>query len=208
VVPVLHLITDDAILDHGDVVARATAVMEAVGARGAVHLRGRETRARRLYELATALKPMAANTGAWLVINDRADVALAAGISRLQLTSRSLTPRDIRGLPGSWELGVSIHSPAEAAAAEQLGANWLMAGHVFRTPSHPGQGGGPQFVAAVAAATTVPLIAIGGISPETVPAVRAAGAHGIAVIRGIWSANDAPGAATAYLTAYDAGRHE
>lgn len=182
--------------------------MAAVGSRAALHLRGREISARQLYQTAITLAAAAANTGAWLVINDRADVALAAGINCLQLTSRSLTPTDVRSLPGIWQLGVSVHSPAEAKAAEREGADWVIAGHVFETPTHPGHGGGPPFVAAIAAATTLPLIAIGGITPETVPAVRAAGAHGIAVIRGIWSANDAPGAATAYVTAYDAGRHE
>jgi thiamine-phosphate diphosphorylase len=208
VVPVLHIITDDGILAREDFVAQARAVMAALGPRGALHLRGRETSARLLYQVATTLAPTAASTGAWLVLNDRADVALAAGINCLQLTSRSLTPADVRTMPGRWELGVSVHSPAEARAAEREGADWIIAGHVFETPTHPGHGGGPQFVAAVAAAATLPLIAIGGITPETVPSVRAAGAHGIAVIRGIWSANDAPGAATAYVTAYDAGRHE
>jgi thiazole tautomerase (transcriptional regulator TenI) len=202
------VVTDDAVVANADFAKQAMAVMAAIGERGALHLRARHTPARHLYALATALAPTATNTGAWLVINDRVDVALAANIHRVQLTTRSLTPTDVRAIPGGWELGLSIHTPSEAATTDAADASWLLAGHVYATPSHQGPGGGPAFIAAVAKATHTPVIAIGGITPDRVRALRRAGAAGIAAIRGVWSARDAAAASIAYLTAYDAGGHE
>jgi thiamine-phosphate pyrophosphorylase len=208
VLPLLHVVTDDAVASAPEFLSRASAVLEAMGDRGALHLRGHALSGGRLYVLASALAPVAARCGAWLVINDRVDVALAAGVRRVQLTARSLTTAHVRAIPGQWQIGVSIHAPAEAPAAETAGASWVIAGNVFATPSHAGAGGGLPFVRAVAAATRLPVIAIGGIRPDAVAGLRHAGAAGVAVIRGVWDAGDAAGASTAYLTAYDAGGHE
>jgi thiazole tautomerase (transcriptional regulator TenI) len=202
------VVTDDAVLASADFATRAAAVMDALGERGALHLRARQTTARHLYALATALAPIATNTGAWLVINDRVDVALAANIRRVQLTSHSLTPAEVQAVPGPWELGLSIHATSEAAPIDAVVVRWLLAGHVYATPSHQGPGGGPGFIAEVAKATDTPVIAIGGITPDRVRALRRVGAAGIAAIRGVWSARDAAAASIAYLTAYDAGGNE
>ena len=93
--------------------------------------------------------------------------------------------------------------------AATAGATWLVAGHVFATASHPGEPErGPDFLRRICDAVTVPVIAIGGIAPGHVTALRALGAHGVAVIRGIWDAGDAEQAAIDYLAAYDAdGSH-
>jgi thiamine-phosphate diphosphorylase len=203
--PVLHVVTDDLVVSDDRFLGRAGAVLEAIGQRGALHLRGHALGGRRLYTVAAALAPVAARHGGWLVINDRVDIALAVGTRRVQLTARSLGPGEVRALPGAWEIGVSVHAPAEAVAAQEAGAAWVIAGSVFATPSHVGAGGGLAFVRAVARATALPTIAIGGIRPEAVGALRRAGAAGVAVIRGIWGADDAVGASIAYLTAYDAG---
>jgi thiamine-phosphate diphosphorylase len=202
------VVTDDAVIAGVDFTSQAAAVMEAVGRKGALHLRARDMPARRLYALATALAPTATKTGAWLVINDRVDIALAANIRHVQLTSHSLSPAEVQALPGPWYLGLSIHSPSEATTANAALVRWLLAGHVYATPSHKGPGGGAPFIAAVAKATRLPVIAIGGITPDAVPALRDAGAAGIAAIRGVWSARDAAAASIAYLTAYDAGGNE
>jgi thiazole tautomerase (transcriptional regulator TenI) len=96
---------------------------------------------------------------------------------------------------------VSVHSTAEGEDAKKAGADWLVAGHVFETPSHSGvpprgfelvRGLGPL---------DLPIIAIGGVLPSHVHALREAGAHGIAAIRGIWGSSDPGGAAQAYLEA-------
>ena len=206
-VPVLHVVTDDAVIAGPHFLPTASAVLEAIGQRAALHLRAHAASGRRLYTLAAALAPLAERSGAWLVINDRVDVALAAGIWRVQLTARSINPAQIHEFPAPWEFGVSVHAPFEAAGAEVAGASWVIAGNVFETPSHAGGGRGLAFITAVAGATELPVIAIGGVRPETVGALRTAGAAGVAVIRGVWDAGDAARASIAYLTAYDAGGH-
>ncbi len=204
-VPVLHALTTDGLLLSPRFISVATSVMEAAGARGAVHLRGEHVSARQRYALALALAPIADRTGCRVVINDRADLALAAGAWGTQLTSRSIRVAELRHLRPNHPVGASVHTPAEAADAADAGASWLVAGHVFETASHPGEPArGTEFiVAALAGAGAVPVVAIGGLTPERVRTVRALGVHGIAVIRGIWGASDAGAAATDYLTAYD-----
>jgi len=206
-VPALHVVTDDAVIAEPGFLSRAADVLAAVGDRGALHLRAHAASGGQLYALAAALAPIATRSGAWLVINDRVDVALAAGVWRVQLTARSLPVRQVCAMPGPWAVGLSVHAPFEAANAEVAGADWVIAGSVFDTPSHPGAARGLPFITAVAGATELPVIAIGGIRQDTVAAVRHAGARGIAVIRGVWHADDAAGASIAYLTAYDAGGH-
>jgi thiamine-phosphate diphosphorylase len=202
--PAIHAITDHLTLSRPDFLTRAEGVMRALGARGAVHLRGWHTPAARVYELAMALTPLQESTGCWLVINDRLDVALAACARGVQLTSRSMSIADARRCAPSIALGASVHAVEEAVAAHKGGASWVVAGHVLDTPSHPGEiGRGVEFIREIARAIAIPCIAIGGIRPEHVPALRAAGAGGVAAIRGIWSASDAERAATDYLFEYD-----
>ncbi|MHB1223624.1 MAG: thiamine phosphate synthase [Gemmatimonadaceae bacterium] len=204
-IPIVHAVTTPDLLLGAGFARRATAVMEALGGRGAVQLRGAGVPARRLLALALELAPVQAETGCWLVVNDRLDVALAAAARGGQLTSRSMTVTDARRVAPGLPLGASVHSVAEARVAANAGADWLVAGHVFQTASHPGrEERGIPFLAAVCAASTVPVIAIGGVTPADVPALRAAGSHGVAVIRGIWGAGDPERAATDYLSAYDA----
>jgi thiamine monophosphate synthase len=88
--------------------------------------------------------------------------------------------------------------------AEAAGANWLVAGHVFATASHPGEAErGLPFVTRLVDGARVPVVAIGGVRPEQCAALRAVGVYGVAVIRGIWDAANAERAASDYLSAYD-----
>jgi thiamine-phosphate diphosphorylase len=178
--------------------------MCALGSKGAIQLRTRWLPAARLYELASALTEAEKSTGCRVIVNDRVDIALASGAHGAQLTSHSLSVEQARVVAPNLPLGASVHSADEAVAAARAGADWVVAGHVYTTPSHPGQPGrGVELVSAITAATTIPCIAIGGILPEHVPALRDAGAHGAAVIRGIWDASDAERAAFDYVSAYD-----
>lgn len=210
-VPIIHAVTDDSVLSRPDFAALARAVMRALGARGAVHLRGHGTTAARVAELGEMLAPEQERTGCWLLINDRVDVALGVGARGLQLTSRSIAVSDARRVAPGLAIGASVHDAESAAAAERDGADWVVAGHVFTTRSHPGEPGrGEALVHAIVARVRVPLIAIGGVRPEHIPALRAAGAHGVAAIRGVWGAGDASDAERAaidYLSRYDATAH-
>jgi thiazole tautomerase (transcriptional regulator TenI) len=201
--PRLHAITNDEVLSRPDFLDTARRLMAAVGQRGAVHLRGSRLPGARLYELAVALAP-AQEGGAWLVVNDRVDVALAAGARAVQLTSRSLPPADARLVAPALAVGASVHSIDEARNAASAGAAWAVAGHVFPTGSHPGEPArGVEFLEGLVTQAGVPIVAIGGIRPQHVFALRLAGVHGVAAIRGIWDTDDAEQAAIHYLSSYD-----
>jgi thiazole tautomerase (transcriptional regulator TenI) len=202
--PVVHAVTTDEIVARGDFIDAACAVMAALGPRGALHLRASRTTAARLEQLAQGLEAAQALTGAWLVINDRVDLALACRARAVQLTSRSRRVMDARRAAPGLALGASVHALDEGRAAASEGATWLVAGHVFPTATHAGvEGRGLPFLRALVAAVEIPVIAIGGVRPEHLRALRDAGAYGVAAIRGIWDASNADRAASDYLSAYD-----
>lgn len=206
-VPLVHAVTSDDTLARADFPEMAERVMAALGARGAVHLRGRLLGGRALHRLAERLVRLQEATGCWVVVNDRVDVALGAGAHGAQLTSRSIRVADARRLAPSGRLGLgaSVHRLADAREAALAGADWCVAGHVFPTASHPGDAPrGPSFVRELTAAVKLPIVAIGGVRPEHVRVLLAAGAYGVAVIRGIWGAANPERAAADYLSAHDA----
>lgn len=202
--PVVHAVTSDEIVSRDDFIDVACAVMAALGPRGALHLRAGRISAARLQALATGLEAAQAITGAWLVVNDRVDLALGIRARGAQLTSRSLRVADARRAAPGLALGASVHSLEEARGAASEGAAWVVAGHVFATTTHPGEEGrGISFVRALSSTLKIPVIAIGGVRPEHCRVLRAAGAYGLAAIRGIWDAPNAERAAMDYLSAYD-----
>jgi thiazole tautomerase (transcriptional regulator TenI) len=202
--PVIHAVTSDEIVVRDDFIDVACAVMAALGPRGALHLRAGRISAARLQTLAEGLEAAQAITGAWLVVNDRVDLALGARAKGVQLTSRSLRVGDARRAAPGLAIGASVHSLDEGRAAAGDGASWLVAGHVFATATHPGEEGrGLTFVRVLAGAVSIPVVAIGGVRPEHCRVLRSAGAYGLAAIRGIWDAPNAEQAASDYLSAYD-----
>jgi thiamine-phosphate pyrophosphorylase len=118
-----------------------------------------------------------------VVVNDRIDVALAAGAAGVHLRGDSVPVAVARKLlPAPRLVGRSVHRAAEASAA--AGADYLIAGTVFSSPSKPGAVEliGIDGLRAIVRATTVPVLAIGGITPDRIAAVLDAGAAGIAAI--------------------------
>lgn len=204
-IPIVHVITNDDILSRADFLQAAHEIMVALGSRGALHLRAHQTVSRRLYDTACALLDSEKRTTCWLVVNDRVDVACAAGVGAVQLTSRSMTIADARRLAPGMRIGASVHSADEAVNAERVGAEWYVIGPAFETETHPGRSaGGANLIAAASSRTRIPAIAIGGITPERVLQMRNAGAHGVAAIRGVWQSQNVAEAARRYLLAYDA----
>ena len=202
-VPVLHVVTDDAVLARARFVDGARAAMEVGGPHLALHLRGHATPGGRIFTLASELRSWAQSYGSLLVVNDRVDVALAAGLHAVQLGERSLPVADARRLLGpEVAVGASIHDPMGAAAAARDGSAWLFVGTLYSTPSHPEHpGAGCEALVRVAEAVKVPLVGIGGITVGRVAEVRDHGAHGVAVIRGVWNAPDPVRAVRDYLVA-------
>lgn len=205
--PRLHLVTDDRVIGSRTFEPLAREVMDAAGVGVALHLRGPRTSGRRLHDLATALLPAARTAGVALLVNDRVDVALAAGVDGAHLGERSISVADARRLlPGDRWLGASCHDPDGAALAAD--ADFLIVGTIFATPSHPGRpGAGPALLSGVRGRVDAPLLAIGGVGADRVREVVAAGAHGVAVLRGVWEADDPARAVGLYRAALaDAGR--
>lgn len=202
-VPMVHAVTSDEIVARADFIDAACAVMRALGPRGAVHLRAPRTVAARLYELGEALAVAQKLTGAWLVVNDRVDVALAVGARGVQLTSQSLPVDDARRAAPGLAVGASVHDVDEGCGAAGAGADWLVASRLFSPAGPDGPMVGMAFVEALVAATRVPVVAIGGVRPAHCRALRLAGVHGVAAIRGIWDAPNAERAASDYLSCYD-----
>lgn len=201
-VPALHVLTNDVILADPSFVATATAVMQSCRARVAIHLRGSETTSRRLLELSLELRVIAERSGSWVLVTDRVDVALVAGITGAQLTTRSLGIADARRIAPDLVLGASVHATADAWMTAQSGASYIVAG--------PGDDGGHGVDAArfiedvVEAAEDCAVIAVGGMTVEQAHRMAQAGAAGVAAIRGIWL-DDAVAATRRYLAAYDEG---
>lgn len=187
--PRLHVVTDDRILARASFAADAREVLEAGGARVALHVRGPGTSGRALHRAAAGLIRPARRTGAWLVVNDRVDVALVLGIGRVHLGGRSMPASVARRLLGpDAHVGRSVHSAAEAGGDDRR-IDYLFAGAVFATPSHAGIApGGVDVVRAVAAASPVPVVGIGGITAGRTARVLSAGACGVAAIRAVWDA--------------------
>lgn len=208
--PPLHVVTDDRVLDEPGFIARARGVLAAGGGRLALHLRGPATSSARLFALASSLRGDARRSRSLLLVNDRVDVALAAEVDGAHLRERSLSPRVARGLlSGETWVGLSVHDREGARAAVGQGLDYLVLGTVFASPSHPsGEVIGPDGVTRVRSATDLPVLAIGGITPERVPTLAEAGAAGVAVLSGVWSAPDPIVAVARYLAALDAANED
>lgn len=184
--PFVHAVTNSAAVARRDFLLRATQVMHALGPRGAIHLRSSRASGRQFHELASALVPVQSETGCWLIVNDRVDIAAAAGAWGIQLASHSLRVPEAHAVAPTIPIGISVHTVDEAKAAEAAGASWCVAGTVFETPSHAGREGAKiPFIEEVSFAVSIPIIAIGGIRPEHGPLLRDAGAYGVATIRGV-----------------------
>jgi thiamine-phosphate pyrophosphorylase len=174
----------------------------------AIQLREKDLPADGLYRLARRLLTLTRGAGAALLVNDRADVALAAGADGVQLTRKSLPPAEAKRLLGPARLvGVSCHSVADVVEAADGGADFAVLGPLYATPSKAAYGTplSPSVLREARAACSIPLIAIGGIAAATVPDVMAAGADGVAVVSAIMAAPDPTAAARELLTAWEAG---
>lgn len=199
--PRLHVVTDDDVLAEAGFRARATALILRHGSDLAMHLRGPRGPVRRLLAEAEALAPPAADSGTLLVVNDRPDVALAAGVPGLQLGHRSIPVQAARSLLGPDVLiGYSAHGAPEAASAAANGADFVVIGTIWASGSHPERGGaGLERVRETVRAVDVPVLTIGAVTPDRARESLEVGAWGVAVIRGVWSAEDPVEAAATYL---------
>ena len=149
-----------------------------------------------LLDIATAICDVAHRAGAIVIINDRADIARLSGADGVHVGQDDLDPRAARVLVGeSAIVGVSTHTPEQMAAALTAPISYMACGPVFQTGTKDTgyESGGLDLVrraASVAPASILPVVAIGGITLETAPAVLEAGAASVAVISDLWTTGD------------------
>jgi thiamine-phosphate pyrophosphorylase len=184
-----------AIVDSLDTDLAPTALAAAYLAGGArlLQLRLKDVSARTLYTTALAIRAVTRATGALFIVNDRPDVAAAVGADGVHLGQDDVPVAVARTLlgPDRW-IGVSTHDETEAAAAIADGADYLGVGPIFDTASKakalPARG--VLLVRTVRPLTDLPLVAIGGITPDTAEAVIASGADSVAMIGALTRAAD------------------
>jgi thiamine-phosphate pyrophosphorylase len=163
----------------------------ACGGAGAIQLREKDLSARDLYTLGARLQAALSPYGVPLLINDRLDVALALEAAGVHLAGHSLPTAAARRVLGPDRLlGVSTHSVEEARHAAEDGADFVVFGPVFTTPSKIAYGPpqGLQHLTTVVRAVHIPVIAIGGIDHTNLSQVVQAGAYGVAMIRAVLAA--------------------
>ncbi|MBN1140517.1 MAG: thiamine phosphate synthase [Deltaproteobacteria bacterium] len=197
----LYLITDRSILPPGSSLPEA--VREALeGGVKCVQLREKDLSPGSLFSLALELRDLTRRYGAKLLINDRADVALACDADGVHLTSASLPVSAVRGMLGPEPLiGVSAHRLDEILKAGQEGADFATFGPVYFTPSKAAYGPpvGLEKLREVCLRAPLPVFALGGVKLGRLGELMAAGAAGVALISAILSFPDPRGQAQSFL---------
>lgn len=197
--PRVHAFTDAALLSAPELGIRAAAIA-AGGSAVALHARAREATGALLAAAAQRLIALARPPEAAVFVSGRPDLAAAVGADGVQLSQDDLTPADARRVLRHGWIGRSVHSLEEAEAAVAEETDFLVAGSIYETASHPGQPAMGLRLIRQAARLGRPVIAIGGITPERALEARDAGAYGVAAIRALWLAPD-PAAATIAMLA-------
>jgi thiamine-phosphate pyrophosphorylase len=200
----LHVITDTRPGRH------ALPVVIAALDAGApvIQLRAKGLPDRELYELASRVVGECASRGAACIVNDRVDIALAVGAAGVHLGADDLPVAVARDLIGDTRaIGATARDPETARRHEAAGATYLGVGPAYSTGSKDGLPAplGPYGVARVAAAVSIPVIAVAGVTAERVPELIAAGAFGVAVISAVSEADDPRAATATLLSALETG---
>ena len=144
-----------------------------------IQIREKDLAARNLFDLVCRVRDMAAGSKTRVLVNDRLDIALAAGVDGVHLPSNGLPAERVRPLVKL--LGISTHTLDEAIHAERAGADFVVFGPIFDTPGKRPVGLEP--LRTVASQLKIPVLAIGGINEENSKEILDAGAAGIAGIR-------------------------
>jgi thiamine-phosphate pyrophosphorylase len=169
-----------------------------------LQIREKHLSTRELAAHVSAVLQLANPLGARILVNDRADVAMACGAHGVHLRSGSISPAVLRGIvPSGFVIGVSCHSIADIEAAE--GADFVVLAPIFETPGK-GSPLGLRYLAQAVHTTNIPVIALGGITRERIPVCLRLGAAGVAGIRLFQEPVETPNLTTAVGEAFEANR--
>lgn len=199
----LYAVADPARCAAGDLTAAVAAAVR--GGATLVQYRDKTATTRKMLERARALKDALQGAGVPLIVNDRVDVALAAGAEGVHLGADDMPAAEARRLMGGEAIiGVTVHDQAEAAAAPVEIADYFGVGPVYATGSkadaraaHGPEGFAALVAALKARAPRTPVVGISGIDESNAGAVMAAGADGIAAVSALFMADDVEKAARA-----------
>ena len=183
----LYLITDRNQVADGNT-GRSAIESALQGGVKAVQLREKDLSSDELLPMAQNLRDLTRRYEAQLLINDNVDIALTVEADGVHLGGHSQPTDIVRGLIGRDKLiGVSTHSKNEIKQAAELGADFVTFGPVYETPSKAAFGPpqGLQSLSEACQNSTIPVFALGGITPERATDVLQAGAKGIALISAI-----------------------
>ncbi len=187
---ILCVVTDRTIFDTGGAPPEPRlidAVRGAVsGGANMVQLRERGLAGRDLLSLALELRRITQDR-ALFIVNERVDIAIASGADGVQLGEQSMSISAAKYVCGDRLLvGRSVHDMYGAQDAERDDADFLIAGTIFASRSHPGMGAaGTALISEITGSVSTPTLGIGGVTPSNAAGVIAAGASGVAVIGAI-----------------------
>jgi thiamine-phosphate pyrophosphorylase len=153
-----------------------------------VQLREKNLDGKPLFHLAQSLREVTSHHNAKLLVNSRLDIALAIDADGLHLPEHALPVQTVKRFFSNL-VGRSVHSVEGAKEAEESGADYLLFGHVFETASKENEPRGLNALQAVCKAVSIPVYAVGGVTPERVRACLECGAFGVAVMNSIMSAS-------------------
>ena len=194
----LYLVLDPGLCGERGIIE--TARLAVVGGATLVQLRDKGGGTARTVETGRALKAALAGTGAKLIVNDDAEVAVAIGADGLHVGQSDLSIAEARARIGPEAiLGLSVETPGQAAQVDPALVDYAGVGPVFATSTKPGHAPAVGFegLAAMVAASPVPVVAIGGLKAQHVRQTLAAGAKGVAVVSAICGQPDPEAAARA-----------
>ncbi|UTR14302.1 thiamine phosphate synthase [Salipaludibacillus sp. LMS25] len=126
-----------------------------------------------------------------IIVNDRVDVAVTMQVKRVQLNYQSIATKNVKRTFPELHVGKSVHSLSEAIKEEEDGADSIMFGHIYDSPSKSGVlPRGLTSLQAITEEVTIPVITIGGMRPDNIKRMFTMGATGVAVMSGIWESRD------------------